>query len=556
MGTDASAAEAAAFQAFLRGTSHVIILMNADGTVRWASPSVQTVLGYTPEEFCAVHPLTLIHPDDVDFLSDVMTRSAAVELDGRLDHGDARLAFDIRIRHRNGRWITLEVLGNNLLATPGINGRLVIARDISARRALDDALTALADSMGFEESLRRILSFLEIAVPGTAAAFWWPGHTPAWTAHDVPEPLLAEAGPWQALPADGSALVIDNLKEAMADGRLDPALAREAIDAGFSACWCIGVPRPERRDSWGAGQQRAPDGSSESGAFVFWSSAAGAPLMGHAVSIDRAASLALFAMTRHRLDRQRADQLERQTRQNEQLAEIIALRTDLILTMSHDLRTPLSAISGAADMLAEEGPAVTPDDQAAYLELIEHNTGRLLHMVDDLLLLAQLDFEGLKPARVPVDLADVATAAVHDVRPAARAKGVELELRATSGPDLLGDPQQLRHLVDNLVSNAVKYTPAGGHVEVEAVPNGKGWLLSVADDGIGIPAAEQAGIFGRFARGSNARSAHIAGSGLGLLIARAVAQSHGGDITVESEEGRGSRFEVRLRCAEEPTSVR
>lgn len=550
-------AEDSAFRAFLRGSSHLMLLMEGDGTVRWCSPSVRSVLGYEPEEFVGMNPVALIHPEDLGFVEQLIEWSLANESDGRLDNDDARLAFDVRIRHRNGRYVTLEGLSNNLLATPGIHGRLVVARDVTSRRAMDDALTALAEGMSYAEAMCRLVRFLDLSITGTASALWWEGHEPAWTTEEVPASLLRRDGPWTAeLPRDGSYLIIEDLKEALAHGDLDPQLAREAIDAGFAACWCVPVPRHARREPWGPTGTNG-DWPGARGTLVVWSKTAGHPLFGHTFMLDRGAAMAHFAMTRHQVERERTAQLERQRRQNEQLAQINELRTDLILTMSHDLRNPLTSISGAAEMLAEEEEYedADPEDRAAYLEIIGHNTNRLIHMVDDLLLLAKLDAEGLQSRHEPVDLVAVTTAAVSDVRPAAKAKGIRLDLTAADGPSLQGDSDQLRHLVDNLVSNAVKYTPTGGRIQVEVCPTADAWELVVTDDGIGIPAAERELIFGRFSRGSNARAAQIAGSGLGLVIAQAVATSHGGDIRVESHEGRGSRFVVTLRGAEAPSPV-
>jgi hypothetical protein len=170
-------------------------------------------------------------------------------------------------------------------------------------------------------------------------------------------------------------------------------------------------------------------------------------------------------------------------------------------------------------------------------------------MVGDLLFLGRLE-AGISPLTIsPVDLPATVDAAVEEARPAAGAKGVVIRSETGRGRPFSGDPERVRQLVDNLLSNAVKYSETGGSVRVSAQPGPEGWRLVVADDGIGIPRDEVRQVFERFYRGSNARQAQIAGSGLGLVIAQAVATLHHGSIELSSEEGRGSTFVVVLRGA-------
>ena len=179
-------AETAASRALLRGTSHVIVLIDADGTFRWASPSVRTVLGYEPAELVGTNVLSLLHPDDLELATELLSWSATVEMDGGLDRDDARTAMDLRLRHRDGRWVNIEALTNNLLATEGIHAHLAIGRDVTPRRVFDDALTALAEGTSFEEGVLRLLDFLDLRISGSASALWWPANRPEWSAPQVP----------------------------------------------------------------------------------------------------------------------------------------------------------------------------------------------------------------------------------------------------------------------------------------------------------------------------------------------------------------------------------
>jgi signal transduction histidine kinase len=134
---------------------------------------------------------------------------------------------------------------------------------------------------------------------------------------------------------------------------------------------------------------------------------------------------------------------------------------------------------------------------------------------------------------------------VQAATPAASARGVEVVLEAEPAA-LAGDRSRLAQLIDNLVSNAVKFTAEGGGVTVRVAPDGDEVVLQVADSGMGIPAEEQAQLFERFFRSSNARRAAVPGTGLGLVIVRAIADAHGGTVALESTEGIGTTFTIRI----------
>jgi signal transduction histidine kinase len=147
---------------------------------------------------------------------------------------------------------------------------------------------------------------------------------------------------------------------------------------------------------------------------------------------------------------------------------------------------------------------------------------------------------------VPVDIPALCTRAVETVSLDPRAASLTIEVTTDTGPPVIGDCEHLGRLVDNLVTNAVKFTPAGGHVSVSARATPSGWIIEVRDDGIGIPTDELETTFLRFRRGSNARDLQIPGTGLGLTIAKVVADLHSATIEVESMEGKGTTVRVRL----------
>ena len=240
--------------------------------------------------------------------------------------------------------------------------------------------------------------------------------------------------------------------------------------------------------------------------------------------------------------------LAKQTRQliaqNERLRELDRLKDQFIGMFSHELRTPLASILGYVEMLREDG--VNGPDAEHCTEVIDRNAKRLLRLVDDLQLLSQIQSGKMAMEFRSSDLAGIAADAVEERRPEAQRKHIELVLAATDVPAVAVDPARIAQLLGNLLSNAIKFTPDGGRVEVRLGTDGDRAVLAVADTGVGIPAADRERVFERFFRTEIATQHAIQGTGLGLTITKAIVEAHNGTIAVDSEEGGGSTFTVRL----------
>jgi signal transduction histidine kinase len=221
------------------------------------------------------------------------------------------------------------------------------------------------------------------------------------------------------------------------------------------------------------------------------------------------------------------------------------LRDAFVAAVSHELRTPLTSISGFLEMLGDEEHELGEAGRS-YLGVIRRGTTRLQRIVEDLLLVAQIEADRLELDPVETDLADLAALTVEEALPTAAEQGIELVLDIEGPLPLEADAGRLGQVLDNLVSNALKFTPAGGSVTVSA-RNGNGPLfLEVTDTGIGVPHEESGQLFSRFYRASTATRRAIPGTGLGLVIARAIVEAHGGTISLESQEGEGTRVTVTL----------
>jgi signal transduction histidine kinase len=221
------------------------------------------------------------------------------------------------------------------------------------------------------------------------------------------------------------------------------------------------------------------------------------------------------------------------------------LRDAFVAAVSHELRTPLTSISGFVEMLGDEEYALTPSGRS-YLSAIRRGTTRLQQIVEDLLLVAQIEAGRLELDAAPANLAELAAATVEAALPTAAAQRIELSLDVAQDLPLEADAARLRQVLDNLVSNALKFTPSGGSVALSASNGGDRICIEVADTGIGIPREEIGQLFSRFYRASTATRRAIPGTGLGLVIARAIVERHGGTISLESREGEGTRVSVTL----------
>jgi signal transduction histidine kinase/CHASE3 domain sensor protein len=225
------------------------------------------------------------------------------------------------------------------------------------------------------------------------------------------------------------------------------------------------------------------------------------------------------------------------------------LKDELVATVSHELRTPLTSIIGYLEFVLEEADGELMPEHRRFLEVVDRNARRLLDVVGDLLFVAQVEAGRLVLDRKLLEVAGVAAEAVETARPLAEGKGVALRLEAGQNVRVRGDQLRLAQLLGNLVSNAVKFTPEGGTVDVRVVALDGRALLEVADTGIGVPLAEQERMFQRFFRSSRSQEQAVPGTGLGLVICRAIAEAHGGSISFTSTDGVGTTFRVELPLA-------
>lgn len=234
-------------------------------------------------------------------------------------------------------------------------------------------------------------------------------------------------------------------------------------------------------------------------------------------------------------------------------AELDQAREEFIATTSHEVRTPVASIMGYIELL--EDPDLDPGDAAKFLITIRRNAERLKDLSEDLLVLSQWESEQRRrvsgeESSEEVDLGEVARRVGETLAPLAARQDISLVIEAPSEAlTVNGSAEQIERAVLNLASNAVKYTPMGGHVICTVRRDAEEAVIDVQDTGIGIAAEEVQRLFGRFFRASSARARSIAGVGLGLSIAHEIVVAHGGRIEVSSQLDQGTVFVIRLPCS-------
>jgi signal transduction histidine kinase len=253
------------------------------------------------------------------------------------------------------------------------------------------------------------------------------------------------------------------------------------------------------------------------------------------------------------LDQHRSMLLEREKTARQAAEGLSRAKDEFIATVSHELRTPLNAIFGWVSMM--RSGSLDPSRQAHALEVIDRNTRAQARLIEDLLDMSRVIRGEVRLEMSPLDLAQVIDSVVETLKPTAAARHVAVSVRTAAGATVLGDQSRVQQILWNLLSNSLKFTPAGGHVDVTAEIQGDEAVVGVKDDGEGVAPEFLPHMFDRFRQEASDLTRPHAGLGLGLALVRHLTELHGGTVTAESEgKGQGATFTVRLPLIGTPAS--
>jgi len=495
-------ASARLLESLLDKSREIVTVVDERGRWRYSSAEAWRLLGYRTDFDPVNGILELLHPEDregaTEWFFDVLSGSS-----------DAPDSFEARVRAPDGAWRYLETMADNLVSDPVVRGVVLHSRDVTERRQVRIEL---------EQATRRLTTLIS----------------------NFPDAALLEDEHRRIVIANQAFADLIGFKgaaENMVGERMEEVLG--AFRAGFMhdeferARAIIAERRPVTGERYTAADARSYE---RDYVPIFQES----EYRGHLWLIRDVTA-------RAQAETELAALVAAQHEENSRLQELDAVKAELLSAVSHELRSPLTSIVSFTELLAEGLGRDSVADQKEFLEIIGRNAKRLLRLVGDLLLLDRIDSaQGPVSEMTLVDLPKVVADAVLGISPQADERGIALVTSATLGHPLTGDAGRLGQLIDNLLSNAVKFTPPGGRIEVRTEPTAVGWLVAVADNGIGIPAREQELLFARFFRATNARAQGTPGSGLGLSVVKAIVELHGGTISVFSREGSGTTFTVTL----------
>jgi PAS domain S-box-containing protein len=471
--------------------------IDEDWTMSYLSDEIEELVGYPPSDFIANEVRTfgsVIHPDDAEAVSAEVERAVAE---------NRPYTIEYRVVHRDGQIKHVVERGQAILTRSG-------------EHMLDGAIFDLTDRKLAEEARLKLAAIVESA-PEAIIGTDLQERITSWNLGA--ERVFGYAAT-EVMGRDFTFLVPDDRKEERS-ALVARAAAGESVD-GFETV-------------------RMRNGETPVDVSVTIS-----PIRDAAGVVVGVATIALDITARKQTESERERLLHELADQNVQLLELDRLKDEFVALVSHELRTPLTSIRGYLELLLDGEAGDLTDEQRQFLGVVERNAHRLLGLVGDLLFLAQVEAGKLSLELGAVDLSALAAECVETGRPLADEKGVTLTLATGPLPLLAGDHTRLAQLLDNLVSNGIKFTPSGGRVDVRIRGERGHAVIEVRDTGIGIPPDEQEHLFERFYRTSKATEQAIPGTGLGLAISKAIVQAHGGQIVVASEDGAGSTFRVSL----------
>lgn len=486
------------FRALVRESYDVITVVGRDGTRKYVSPSIERVLGHTPESLLDSKVQSLVHPDDAGAFQSA--------IDMILAGANQTPALELRFRHLDGEWRDFETIGTNLLDVPGVNGIVFNSREITARKAAEAAL---------RESEARFRTAFDHAPIG--------------------------------------------LSTISADGRFTQVNRSLCDLLGYSESELLGltfqdITHPDDLDDDLELARRLFSGQIDTyqlekrylrkDGHPIW-----IELTASAVREDGQPRYALAQVQditgRRNLDLERATLLASERAYTKQLRDLTSMRADFSTMVAHELRSPVAALRMMTSAIGTND--LTPDAEEQMVAAIQGQIDQLDRLVSDVAAAAAAERDDFSVQLHPVSLKVLVSGATGFARnalgdrPFSRGPVPDLQVWC--------DPERISQVLQNLLENAAKHTPPGTPVELRTVVKGDRVRIEVSDNGPGVPDAELAMIFEKFGRGRRSTDRQISGLGLGLYVSRQIVEAHGTELTATANPNGGATFAFELRVA-------
>jgi len=490
------------FRSLIENALDVIVIIDGDGMIQYESPAIKSVLGHEPEDTIGQYGIGLVHPDD---MADITREFTYVR-----QNPGATISTEVRVRHTDGSWLTLEAVGKNLLHDPAVAGIVVNFRDITDRKLAEEVLR---DS---EERFKAIAEAIPIPVVishrSDGTVLYANEHVAA--LHGVPpkEMIGRKTLDFYNDPDDRQ-VVLDTLR-------------REGLLGHYEFRF------------------KKMDGT------PFWAIVTVQPI----VFEGKQAFLSGFYDITDR--KQAEEELQKHYDQEkdlrQQLEAEMKRRVEFTRALAHELKTPLTSVLASSDLLVSE---LSDEPVLSLARNIRQGASNLNSTIDEFLDLARGEIGMLQLKYESVDLVQLLRETVASMATLASERGQSL-VHALSPhlPTIQADGARLQQVVTNLLGNAVKFTPRGGKITLRAKESNGTIMVEVQDTGRGIPKGGQERLFEPYQR-LRMDGESLSGLGLGLSLCKTLVELHGGQIWVKSRVGRGSTFgfSLPLRAASQQT---
>lgn len=517
-------------------TSHeAFVGMDSDGVITTWNPAAEETFGWEAEEIVGETVASTLVPKDLrdpfrKALERFLWTGAAEDLDERVE---------LSVVHKDGRELPVEATISSFKGADGGLHFHAFMRDISSREAEEErrrraetyreaqlaVAGVLAATPSVSEALPQVIEALAESLEWDVCAHWTAGEggvsvtcTSLWTRPDV------EASEYERVAREITLSTGEGLPGGVLESK-QPAMVEDIGEGPASVRTELAAQAGMR------GSMAMPlllEGN-VIGVLEFFSR--------HARPHDDELVQTLTVIS---------SQIGQFISRREAEAQTEKIKDEFFSLVSHELRTPLTSVIGYTDMLAKKEGSKLSEQGRKMIDVIKRNAKREMRLVGDLLLLVRIEGGRFELLPGKVELPQVAAQSVEAAGPAAEKMGIRLSLKSDPIPAFEGDPDRIGQVIDNLLTNAIKFTYGDGEVAVRIAQEGELAVIEVADNGRGISEEDQAHLFERLYRASSATADHVPGTGLGLTIVKAITEAHGGQITVRSELGRGTTFRIEL----------